>query len=85
TAKKRIPAIDIHLNHGDKWMFAGHEVRVMDTPGHTQGHISFYFPGSGAIFTGDTFFSLSCGKLFEGTPQQVVLNCTCPFSFFFSF
>lgn len=39
------------------------------------GHISFYFPGSGAIFTGDTLFSLSCGKLFEGTPEQVGLNC----------
>ncbi|KAL5156757.1 putative hydroxyacylglutathione hydrolase 2, chloroplastic [Glycine soja] len=72
TDKKRIPGIDIHLNDGDKWMFAGHEVRVMDTPGHTQGHISFYFPGSGAIFTGDTLFSLSCGKLFEGTPQQML-------------
>jgi hypothetical protein len=38
------------------------------------GHISFYFPGSGAIFTGDTLFSLSCGKLFEGTPEQVILD-----------
>lgn len=37
------------------------------------GHISFYFPGSGVIFTGDTLFSLSCGKLFEGTPEQVIL------------
>nr|ACU18557.1 unknown [Glycine max] len=72
TDKKRIPGIDIHLNDGDKWMFAGHEVRVKDTPGHTQSHISFYFPGSGAIFTGDTLFSLSCGKLFEGTPQQML-------------
>ncbi|KAG4972449.1 hypothetical protein JHK85_038870 [Glycine max] len=72
TDKERIPGIDIHLNDGDKWMFAGHEVRVMDTPGHTRGHISFYFPGSGAIFTGDTLFSLSCGKLFEGTPQQML-------------
>lgn len=35
------------------------------------GHISFYFPGSAAVFTGDTLFSLSCGKLFEGTPGQV--------------
>lgn len=35
------------------------------------GHISFYFPGSKSVFTGDTLFSLSCGKLFEGTPQQV--------------
>ncbi|KAG5026863.1 hypothetical protein JHK86_022777 [Glycine max] len=39
----RIPAIDIHLNHGDKWMFAGHEVRVMDTPGHTQDRIHALF------------------------------------------
>jgi len=36
------------------------------------GHVSFYFPGSGAIFAGDTLFSLSCGKLFEGTPEQVI-------------
>ena len=43
TGKKRIPAIDIHLNDGDKWMCAGHEVRVMDTPGHTQGHIHALF------------------------------------------
>lgn len=35
------------------------------------GHVSFYFPGSEALFTGDTLFSLGCGKLFEGTPQQV--------------
>ncbi|XP_044465378.1 probable hydroxyacylglutathione hydrolase 2, chloroplastic isoform X2 [Mangifera indica] len=69
--RDRIPGIDIVLNDGDKWMFAGHEVRVIETPGHTRGHISFYFPGSGAIFTGDTLFSLSCGKLFEGTPEQM--------------
>ncbi|XP_041000839.1 hydroxyacylglutathione hydrolase 2, mitochondrial-like isoform X2 [Juglans microcarpa x Juglans regia] len=70
--RDRIPGIDIVLNDGDKWMFAGHEVLVMETPGHTRGHISFYFPGSGAIFTGDTLFSLSCGKLFEGTPEQML-------------
>ncbi|XP_038680414.1 probable hydroxyacylglutathione hydrolase 2, chloroplastic isoform X1 [Tripterygium wilfordii] len=70
--KDRIPGIDIVLNDGDKWVFAGHEVLVMDTPGHTRGHISFYFPGAGAIFTGDTLFSLSCGKLFEGTPEQML-------------
>ncbi|XP_022980059.1 probable hydroxyacylglutathione hydrolase 2, chloroplastic [Cucurbita maxima] len=68
----RIPGIDIALKDGDKWMFAGHEVQVMETPGHTRGHISFYFPGSAAIFTGDTLFSLSCGKLFEGTPEQML-------------
>ncbi|XP_062173568.1 hydroxyacylglutathione hydrolase 2, mitochondrial-like [Alnus glutinosa] len=70
--RDRIPGFDIVLNDGDKWMFAGHEVLVMETPGHTRGHISFYFPGSGAVFTGDTLFSLSCGKLFEGTPEQML-------------
>ncbi|KAL4273145.1 hypothetical protein GQ457_13G028040 [Hibiscus cannabinus] len=70
--KDRIPGIDIVLNDGDKWMFAGHEVQVLETPGHTQGHVSFYFPSSAAIFTGDTLFSLSCGKLFEGTPEQML-------------
>ncbi|PIA29680.1 hypothetical protein AQUCO_05800058v1 [Aquilegia coerulea] len=53
-------------------MFGGHEVLVMETPGHTRGHVSYYFPGCGAIFTGDTLFSLSCGKLFEGTPEQML-------------
>jgi len=43
TDKERIPGIDIHLNDGDKWMFAGHEVQVMDTPGHTRGHILALF------------------------------------------
>ncbi|GMP78675.1 hypothetical protein CsSME_00034520 [Camellia sinensis var. sinensis] len=69
--RDRIPGIDMVLKDGDKWMFAGHEVLVIETPGHTRGHISFYFPGSQAIFTGDTLFSLSCGKLFEGTPEQM--------------
>uniref|UniRef100_A0A1D1YKB3 hydroxyacylglutathione hydrolase n=1 Tax=Anthurium amnicola TaxID=1678845 RepID=A0A1D1YKB3_9ARAE len=72
--RDRIPGIDVALSDGEKWMFAGHEVRVMETPGHTRGHISYYFPGSGAIFTGDTLFSLSCGKLFEGTPEQMLAS-----------
>ncbi|KAJ3681400.1 hypothetical protein LUZ60_015889 [Juncus effusus] len=69
--KERIPGIDIALSDGDTWMFAGHQVTVMSTPGHTKGHVSFYFPECGAVFTGDTLFSLSCGKLFEGTPDQM--------------
>lgn len=72
--RDRIPGIDIVLKDGDKWMFAGHEVIVIETPGHTRGHISFYFPGSRAIFTGDTLFSLSCGKLFEGTPEEMLAS-----------
>ncbi|KFK42941.1 hypothetical protein AALP_AA1G058500, partial [Arabis alpina] len=72
--RDRIPGIDVALKDGDKWEFAGHEVQVMETPGHTRGHISFYFPGARAIFTGDTLFSLSCGKLFEGTPEQMLAS-----------
>lgn len=41
--KERIPGIDIVLNDGDKWMFAGHEVHVMETPGHTRGYISLLY------------------------------------------
>ncbi|XP_020597933.1 probable hydroxyacylglutathione hydrolase 2, chloroplastic isoform X2 [Phalaenopsis equestris] len=70
--RDRIPGIDLALDDGDAWMFAGHKVLVMETPGHTKGHVSFYFPGCGAIFTGDTLFSLSCGKLFEGSPGQML-------------
>lgn len=68
----RIPGIDIALKDGEAWMFAGHQVLVMETPGHTRGHVSFYFPRSGAVFTGDTLFNLSCGKLFEGNPEQML-------------
>ncbi|XP_072990060.1 probable hydroxyacylglutathione hydrolase 2, chloroplastic [Typha latifolia] len=70
--KDRIPGIDIALHDGETWMFAGHQVLVIETPGHTKGHVSYYFPECGAIFTGDTLFSLSCGKLFEGTPEQML-------------
>ncbi|XP_020085875.1 probable hydroxyacylglutathione hydrolase 2, chloroplastic [Ananas comosus] len=70
--KDRIPGIDIALHDGETWMFARHQVLVMETPGHTRGHVSYYFPGCGAVFTGDTLFSLSCGKLFEGNPEQML-------------
>ncbi|XP_057844068.2 hydroxyacylglutathione hydrolase 2, mitochondrial isoform X1 [Cryptomeria japonica] len=69
--KDRIPGIDLALSDGEKWMFGGQEMCVLDTPGHTRGHVSFYFPDSKAIFTGDTLFCLGCGKLFEGSPEQM--------------
>lgn len=47
----------------------GLELEVLDIPGHTRGHIAFY--GHGALFCGDTLFSAGCGRLFEGTPQQM--------------
>ncbi|XP_078434803.1 hydroxyacylglutathione hydrolase 2, mitochondrial-like [Wolffia australiana] len=70
--KDRIPGIDVALSDGEKWIFGAHEMVVLFTPGHTRGHLTYYFPQSGALFTGDTLFSLSCGKLFEGTPGQMM-------------
>lgn len=69
--RDRIPGIDVALRDGDTWMFGTQKMLVMDTPGHTRGHVCLFFPDSKAIFTGDTLFSLSCGRLFEGTPEQM--------------
>jgi hydroxyacylglutathione hydrolase len=53
------------------WTFRGHESKIIDTPGHTIGHIAFHFKSENALFTGDTLFSLGCGRLFEGTPEMM--------------
>eukprot|EP00898_Chlorokybus_atmophyticus_P002858 jgi/Chlat1/3573/Chrsp234S03560 len=67
----RIPGIDIALADGEVWQFGNHAMHVFDTPGHTKGHVSFYFPDQEAVFTGDTLFALGCGRLFEGTAEQM--------------
>ena len=66
----RIPGLDVELGDGDSYEMGGHAVRVFDTPGHTRGHISFWFPDDDALFCGDTLFALGCGRMFEGTPPQ---------------
>ena len=67
----KIPEIDVTLNDGDNFRFGQFEVQVLSTPGHTKGEISYYIPQSKVAFTGDTLFSLGCGRLLEGTPQQM--------------
>lgn len=67
----RIPGIDIRLGNNDVYLFGKHEMTVFETPGHTSGHIVYYFADSGIVFVGDTLFSLGCGRLFEGTPGQM--------------
>lgn len=67
----RIPGIDSKLGEGDTFDFGAHPVRVMETPGHTTEHIVFYLEAAGACFVGDTLFTLGCGRLFEGTPEQM--------------
>lgn len=67
----RIPDMDILLREGDIFTFGNEDIQILETPGHTSGHICFYLPLSRAVFTGDTLFSMSCGRLFEGTAEQM--------------
>lgn len=67
----RIPGIDIAVGEGDGFEFGPETAQIFDVPGHTRGAIAFYFPESRALFSGDTLFSLGCGRLFEGTPKQM--------------
>lgn len=64
---KRLPALDRPVQVGETFTLAGHEVRVMDVSGHTIGHLAFYVPDAGAVFTADSLMALGCGRLFEGT------------------
>lgn len=67
----RIPGIDIVLDDGDIWRFGAYEVHIAHIPGHTLGAIYFYFPQIQSVFTGDTLFAMGCGRLFEGTAEQM--------------
>ncbi len=69
--RERIPGIDVALGDGESYAFGAETAQVLDVPGHTKGHIAFFFPGPPALFCGDTMFSLGCGRLFEGTPAQM--------------
>ena len=67
----RIPEIDILLEDNQIWKADNFEAKIMHIPGHTTGHICYHFFKEKLIFTGDTLFSLGCGKLFEGTYQDM--------------
>jgi len=67
----RIPGIDVEIGEGDSFLLGAAAAVVFETPGHTLGHIAFWFPDSDALFCGDTMFSLGCGRLFEGTARDM--------------
>lgn len=67
----RLPDLDRAYDDGDHFQFSGHDVQVMDVSGHTVGHIAFHVPDTGVVFTGDSLMALGCGRLFEGTPEQM--------------
>tara|TARA_B100000686_G_scaffold236237_1_gene244183 strand:- start:301 stop:1062 length:762 start_codon:yes stop_codon:yes gene_type:complete len=70
--KHRIPEIDITLKDNEKWSFGDLLVKIIHIPGHTLGHICFFFEKENVAFTGDTLFSLGCGKIFEGNHKQML-------------
>lgn len=69
--RARIPGIDVALADGEHFQLGSADAQVMDIPGHTRGHIAFWFGGEQAVFCGDTLFALGCGRTFEGTAQQM--------------
>jgi len=72
--KHRIPGIDIFLKDSDKFNFGNSIIKVFHIPGHTLGHICFFFEKEKIVFTGDTLFSLGCGRIFEGNHKQMLTS-----------
>jgi hydroxyacylglutathione hydrolase len=71
---ERVSKVDRIVREGDRVTVAGAEAVVWDIPAHTAGHIAFYFEDEGMIFVGDTMFAMGCGRLFEGTAEQMYSN-----------
>ena len=68
---ERIPGIEVRVSDGDVYEFGALQAKVLEVPGHTTGHIAYYFESEGIAFVGDTLFALGCGRLFEGTPEMM--------------
>jgi hydroxyacylglutathione hydrolase len=70
-ASENIPGRDVALSEGSKVQLGQHIGRVIEVPGHTLGHIALLFDKEGIAFVGDTLFAMGCGRLFEGSPEQM--------------
>ena len=68
---QRIAQVDETVGEGDTVKVGALQGRVIDTPGHTAGHISYFFPADKLAFVGDTLFSIGCGRVIEGTPEMM--------------
>jgi hydroxyacylglutathione hydrolase len=67
----RIPGLDEEVAEGDRVSVGTLAAVVLETPGHTSGHIAYHFPAEKLLFAGDTLFAMGCGRLFEGSPAQM--------------
>ncbi|MDE2383692.1 MAG: hydroxyacylglutathione hydrolase [Alphaproteobacteria bacterium] len=68
---EKIPGLDITVEAGGKFTWAGREVFVLGCPGHTKGQIAYHMPSEFAVFAGDTLFSVGCGRVIEGTMEEM--------------
>lgn len=68
---QRLPKLDLAVKPGDTFALGQSEADIIDTPGHTRGHISWHFPTGEALLCGDTLFATGCGRLLEGTPAEM--------------
>ncbi|WP_333818206.1 hydroxyacylglutathione hydrolase [Tabrizicola sp.] len=70
----RLPRLDLALDESTSFSVGGEFAHVIDVPGHTIGHIAFHFPDSRLAFTADSLMAGGCGRLFEGTPRQMLAS-----------
>jgi hydroxyacylglutathione hydrolase len=68
---RRVCTVDTEIGEGDVVRIGSHTGHVLATPGHTDGHVSLHFAEDEAVFSGDTLFAMGCGRLLEGTPEQM--------------
>jgi hydroxyacylglutathione hydrolase len=71
---QKVSSVDRIASEGDRVTIAGADAVVWDIPAHTAGHVAYYFEDEGMIFVGDTMFAMGCGRLFEGTAEQMYSN-----------
>lgn len=70
----RIPTLDRAVREGDRVRLGAVEANVLEVPAHTAGHIAYHLPSESVVFVGDTMFAMGCGRLFEGTAEQMHAN-----------
>ena len=70
----KIPTADRLVREGDEARIGDHVAQVLEVPAHTAGHIAYHFAGDAVVFVGDTLFAMGCGRLFEGTAEQMFAN-----------
>ena len=67
----KIPDVNQPVTHGDQTQLGKNKLEIIETPGHTLGHIVFYMPEHALLFSGDTLFTMGCGRVFEGTMREM--------------